>query len=112
MATSSPTITVVFPNDDDAKYDIGYYTNHHMPLIASKWGKYGIKGWSVTKFGPGADGSAPLYAFGSTVHWKDSQSITNAFSGPETGEIMSDIPNFSNKHPVFLYGEEVKNVVL
>ncbi|TQN71200.1 hypothetical protein CSHISOI_04289 [Colletotrichum shisoi] len=38
-----------------------------MPLIQERWGKYGVVSWSVTKFQDGADGSAPLYAFGSVV---------------------------------------------
>ncbi|KAH6679905.1 ethyl tert-butyl ether degradation EthD [Plectosphaerella plurivora] len=102
------SITVVFPNEADAEYDIDYYITKHMPLIQSRWGKYGVKSWSVTKFGNGVDGSAPLYAFGSTVNWDNHEQIKTAFAGPEVGEIMGDVPNFSNKQPVFLVGEVLK----
>lgn len=37
-------ITVVFPNDADAQYDIEYYTKHHIPLILKDWAKYGVTG--------------------------------------------------------------------
>ncbi|KAF4825611.1 hypothetical protein CGCSCA5_v000415 [Colletotrichum siamense] len=99
------TITVVFPNDDDAQYDIDYYVTKHMPLIQERWGKYGVKSWSVTKFQPGADGAKPLYAFGSVVYWDNLEQIKTAFGGPEVGEIMGDVSNFSNKEPIFLTGE-------
>ncbi|KAK0370602.1 ethyl tert-butyl ether degradation EthD [Colletotrichum limetticola] len=99
------TIIVVFPNDPDAKYDIDYYTTKHMPLIQEQWGKYGVTSWSVTKFQPGADGTQPLYAFGSTVTWDNIEQIKTAFAGPEADGIMGDVPNFSNKQPIFLTGE-------
>ncbi|KAJ0369391.1 hypothetical protein COL26b_010470 [Colletotrichum chrysophilum] len=82
------TITVVFPNDDDAQYDIDYYVTKHMPLIQERW-----------------DGAKPLYAFGSVVYWDNLEQIKTAFGGPEVGEIMGDVSNFSNKEPIFLTGE-------
>ncbi|CCF36772.1 ethyl tert-butyl ether degradation EthD [Colletotrichum higginsianum] len=99
------TITVVFPNEPDASYDIEYYVSKHMPLIQERWGKYGVVSWSVTKFQNGVDGSAPLYAFGSVVTWDNVDQIKAAFAGPEAGEIMGDVAKFSNKQPVFLTGE-------
>lgn len=54
------TVTVVFPNDADAKYDVDYYTKTHMTLIEKHWSKYGLQGWSVTKYLPGLDGAPPL----------------------------------------------------
>jgi uncharacterized protein (TIGR02118 family) len=95
------SITVVFPNDADAEYDIDYYTKNHMPLIEKHWSKFGLKGWSVTRFVPGLDGSKPLYAFGSEVFWESEEGIKNAFASPETAEIMGDIPRFSNKVTYF-----------
>lgn len=100
-------ITVVFPNDADAQYDIEYYTNHHMPSILKDWAKYGVTGWNVREFAPGPDGSAPLYAFGSDVFWKSAERLEGAFKGPEAGAIMADVLKFSNKPPVFLYGNVV-----
>ncbi|GKZ32806.1 hypothetical protein AbraIFM66950_002433 [Aspergillus brasiliensis] len=102
------TITVVFPNDADAQYDIDYYTNVHMKLIEKHWSKYGLKSWSVTKFLPSLDGAAPVYAVGSQVHWESEEGMKKAFESPEVAEIMGDVSRFSNKKPVFLIGETVK----
>ncbi|KAJ9139154.1 hypothetical protein NKR23_g8126 [Pleurostoma richardsiae] len=99
------TVTVVFPDEPDAKYDIDSYVEHHMPLVQSCWGKYGLQSWSATKFVDGVDGSHPLYAFGSVVVWDTEESIKTAFAGPEVAEIMGDVAAFSNKHAVFLMGE-------
>lgn len=99
------TVTVVFPNEPDAKYDMDYYIKRHMPLIQSLWSKHGLKSWSVTKYVEGVDGSQPLYAFGSTVTWDTEEAIKTAFAGVEVAEIMGDVQNFSNKQAIFLVGE-------
>ncbi|KAJ4983114.1 hypothetical protein SVAN01_11378 [Stagonosporopsis vannaccii] len=99
------TITVVFPNDSDAEYDIDYYISKHMPLVQAQWSKYGLQSWSATKFLNGIDGSSPLYAFGSVVMWDSEDQLKTAFAGPEVAEIMGDVTNFSNKQPIFLIGD-------
>lgn len=104
----SVTVTVLFPNEPDAKYDYDYYVNKHMPLIQSLWAKYGVTGFSVTKFTAGPDGSEPMYAFASTVYWGSYDQIKTTFAEPEVGEIFEDVHKFSNKHGVFLYGNVSK----
>lgn len=102
MASS---ITVLFPNEADAKYDINYYKAQHMPLIQKLWGRFGITSWSVTTFTPGPDGSAPAFIFGSVVNWSSAEAIKTAFADESVQQIMQDVPNFSNKHPTFLFGD-------
>ncbi|KAL0938079.1 ethyl tert-butyl ether degradation EthD [Colletotrichum truncatum] len=104
----SVAITVLFRNEPDAEHDIEYYVNNHMPLIQKQWEKYGVQGWSVTKFSNGIDGSAPMFAFGSTVTWGNQEQIKAAFEGPEAAEIMGDVSKFSNTQPVFLVGEVIR----
>lgn len=99
------TVTVLFPNEPDAKYDFDYYVSKHMPLIQEKWGKYGVKSWSATQFTNGLDGSPSPYAFGSIVEWEDESQVKIAFAGPEVAEIMGDVANFSNKDAIFLLGK-------
>ncbi|GIC94611.1 uncharacterized protein Aud_001940 [Aspergillus udagawae] len=102
------TITVVFPNDVDAKYDIDYYITNHMTLIEKHWSKYGLQGWSVTKYIPSLDGAAPVYAFGSQVYWESEEGMKKAFESAEAAEIMGDVPHFSNKPPIFLIGQTIR----
>lgn len=102
------TVTVVFPNDADAKYDIDYYIKNHMTLIAKHWSKFGLKSWSVTKYIPGLEGTPPVYAFGSEVYWESEEGMKKAFGSPEVAEIMADVARFSNKPPTFLIGQTIK----
>lgn len=90
------SITVLFPNEADAKYDINYYKAHHMPLIEKLWGHDGITSWSVTTLKPGPDGSEPAFVFGSVVNWASAEAIKAAFAHESAPQIMQDVPNFSN----------------
>lgn len=105
------TVTVVFPNDAGAKYDIDYYTKTHMTFIEKHWSKYGLQGWSVTKYRPGLDGAPPLYAFGSEVIWESEEGMKSAFGSSEVAETMEDVARFSNKHPIFLIGQTIKPAI-
>lgn len=31
------TVTVLYPNEPDAKYDFEYYFSHHLPLVDRHW---------------------------------------------------------------------------
>lgn len=38
------SITVLYPNVDDATFDMKYYTSSHMPMVQSEFKDYGFKG--------------------------------------------------------------------
>ncbi|SCO78534.1 uncharacterized protein FRV6_02747 [Fusarium oxysporum] len=101
------TVTILYPNDADANYDLDYYVKHHMPLLGKLWGTKGLKSWTATKYGPGADGSPHPYAFGCSIAWETAGAIKAAFSGPEAGEVMADVAKFSNKQPIMLFGKQL-----
>ncbi|RAL00169.1 uncharacterized protein BO80DRAFT_425955 [Aspergillus ibericus CBS 121593] len=101
------TLTVLYPNETDAKYNLDYYISNHMPLVERHWKKYGIQSWSVTRYNPAVDGTRPLYTIGCIIAWESEESIQEAFKGPEAAEVLSDVSNFSNKQPIFLIGKGV-----
>jgi hypothetical protein len=38
------SITVLYPNVDDATFDMKYYTDSHMPMVAEEFKEFGFKG--------------------------------------------------------------------
>ncbi|RDH35096.1 hypothetical protein BDQ94DRAFT_168771 [Aspergillus welwitschiae] len=101
------TVTVLYPNEPDAKYDFEYYFSHHLPLVDRYWKIYGLQGWNVVKYGPGVTGHQVPYFFGCVLFFEDDHAAKQAFEGPEAAEILDDIEKFSNKQPLFLYGERI-----
>ena len=43
-STMPASITVLYPNVDDATFDMKYYTDSHMPMVQSEFKDYGFKG--------------------------------------------------------------------
>ncbi|KAF2422160.1 hypothetical protein EJ08DRAFT_653198 [Tothia fuscella] len=98
--------TVLYPNDDDATFDMKYYLATHMPLVQEKFGPFGMSGYSVLKFQNGPDGSKPQYSVQATLHFDKAESVGKA--SKEAGEpVFGDVPNFSNKSPIFLVADVV-----
>lgn len=106
------TVTVLYPNEPDAKYDVDYYINSHMPLVGSTWKPFGMTSWSVIKYGPGPDGAEPKYAFAGILQWDSIENVRKSLAAPEAAKVMQDVPNYSNKQPLFLIGEEAKAVTI
>jgi uncharacterized protein (TIGR02118 family) len=99
--------TVVYPNDDDIKFDLDYYLKTHMPLVKNTWGKHGLEKWEVIKFAQGPDGSKPKYAIEALLTFKDGAALQAAMADEGTKAVFDDVPNFTNKQPIFLAGEVV-----
>ncbi|KAK7893838.1 hypothetical protein LTR67_006539 [Exophiala xenobiotica] len=100
--------TVLYPNEDDIKFDMSYYLSTHMPLVMERFGKYGLKGYQVTDYKPGADGAKPPFCTGCTLIWDSPEDMQSAMSaGDDAGVVFGDIPNFCNKQPVLMAGSVV-----
>jgi uncharacterized protein (TIGR02118 family) len=106
-STTMPvTATVLYPTNPNATFDISYYLSTHMPLVAEKWGPFGLQAWSVVNFTNEHDGSKPPYSVQATLVWDKAESIKTAIE--EEGEVVfGDVKNFSNEAPVFMVGEVV-----
>ncbi|KAF2261862.1 hypothetical protein CC78DRAFT_535320 [Lojkania enalia] len=93
---------VLYPRKEGATFDLDYYTKTHMPMVAKHWGKYGLKGWWVTKY----NDDSP-YVVGATMDWENSGCVAEAMKDAGTPEIMADVKNFSSEMPVLVAGDVV-----
>lgn len=97
-------VTVLYPNDEDANFKLDYYLQTHMPLVLDRWQKYGLQKWEVIKIGPGPDGSASQYNIQANLSFRDPDAFKACMESQEKDEVLGDIPNFSNKQPLFVTG--------
>ncbi|KAJ8098552.1 hypothetical protein POJ06DRAFT_257348 [Lipomyces tetrasporus] len=100
-------LTILYPNQDDIKFDMHYYLHTHMPLVERGWRSAGVLKWEVIEFGPRADSQKPPYRIANIMTWKDETSYTAASTGPTSWEYFEDIPQFSNRQPIFVSGKVV-----
>jgi uncharacterized protein (TIGR02118 family) len=77
-----------------------------VPLVQKHWAQYGLTDWSVVEFQAGPDGSKP-YSVEAILTFKDHDALKAALGSGEAATVFGDVPNFSNKSPVFLAGSVV-----
>ncbi|KPI37497.1 uncharacterized protein AB675_10393 [Cyphellophora attinorum] len=100
-------VIVLYPNNDDSKFDLKYYLDTHMPLVQSSWKTDGLESWKVNEFKPGPDGSKPQYSIGATLTFTSQDHAGKAMTGEKAPKIFGDIPNFTNSQPILIAGEQV-----
>ena len=94
------TVTVLYPKG--VKFNMDYYMSTHMPLVQKNWQSYGLQSWKVLEFGDDAP-----YKVQATLEWGSMDDFKKASSGPETKDVLGDVPNFADKEPILMPGEVV-----
>jgi uncharacterized protein (TIGR02118 family) len=92
-------LSVMYPNGEGKTFDMNYYLNTHIPLVAKLLGD-AVKGATVEEgLGGGAPGSIATYAAMGNIYFDSMESFQNSF-GPSAPQIMADAPNYTNIEPV------------
>ena len=101
-------ISVMYPNADDATFDVDYYKGAHFDLVHKKLDSMGLKGSGIEKgVAGGAPGeAAPFICVGYLLY--ESLEDFQKGMGAHGEEIMGDIPNFTNATPTIQISEVVK----
>lgn len=93
------TITLLYENLDDATFDLDYYMATHIPLVDEKFRPFGLKGWRVLKsIGTPLGGNARFKVI--VTFDFDTADQFRAAMAAEGADILSDLPNFTNKEPL------------
>ncbi|KAK8218836.1 hypothetical protein HDK77DRAFT_434554 [Phyllosticta capitalensis] len=99
-------VQVVYPNVSDATFNYDHYLQVHMPLAEKVWRPHGLIGYRALKIVATAPKNDPppytvmcLLEFPDRKSWDDCIAVA-------AKDLVPDIPNFSNKEPVFLIGEQ------
>lgn len=97
-------VSVLYPNAEGKNFDIDYYCNQHVSMVAGLLGD-AIKAATVEKgLGGGEPGSKATFAAMGNLYFESMDSFQNSF-GPNAEQIMADLPNFTNIEPVIQISE-------
>ena len=96
--------TIMYPPTPSARFDMNYYIEKHMPMVKSKIGSSCI-GFTVDAgLAGGAPGShSPYMAIGSLTF--ESLEVFGSVMSEHGAEIMADIANYTDSHPVMQISE-------
>ncbi|WDE00005.1 EthD family reductase [Thalassomonas actiniarum] len=91
-------VSVLYPNSEQAKFNLDYYCNSHMPMVQDKLGN-ACKKVAVESGLCGAkpEAAAPYIAMGH-LYFDSLAEYQQAFA-PHAEDILSDIPNYTNTQP-------------
>ncbi len=97
-------VTILYPNEDGKTFDMEYYSNKHMPMVASLLGD-SLKLFTIDKgiSGRTPDEPTPYLAIG-YLYFDKLSAYQDSF-GPNAEKIVSDIPNYTNIQPVVQISE-------
>ena len=95
---------VLYPNDDNLKFDMSYYLKSHLPLVKEKFGPYGLQRVDITEFGPDADGTKPRFVIQAVIVWGNQDDMSMAMASPEAGLVFGDMAHFCNVQPLAMSG--------
>ena len=92
-------VSVLYPNATNSRFDIAYYCDSHMKMVADRLGAalrkievdHGISG-------PMPDAPAPFVAMGH-LYFDSIETFQAAFA-PHVAEFMADVTNYTDIEPV------------
>ena len=87
-------VSVMYANEDGKNFDMDYYCNNHMPMVHEKLGDALLKSEVVEEIG----GTPAAYVAIGHIYFDSVDSFQVAFA-PHAGEIMADIPNYTDIEP-------------
>jgi uncharacterized protein (TIGR02118 family) len=91
-------VSVMYPNQEGAKFDVEYYCTKHMALVNQLLGDV-LKGGGVDEGISTPEAPAPYLAIGHL--WFDSIEAFQSALAAHGPTLMADIPNYTNVRPVF-----------
>ncbi|MEM7373181.1 MAG: EthD family reductase [Bacteroidota bacterium] len=100
-------VTIMYPNGEGNTFDMDYYSQKHMPMVASLLGD-SMKMYTIDKgiAGRTPDEAVPFLAIG-YLYFDRLSAYQNSF-GPVAEQILGDIPNYTNVQPVLQISEVIK----
>src|SRR5688572_7620066 len=86
-------VTILYPNGEDKKFDMEYYSSKHMPMIANLLGD-SLKLYQIDKGigGRAATDPIPYLAIG-YLYFDKLSAWQNSFK-PHADKIRGDVPNY------------------
>ena len=99
-------VSVMYPHQPDARFDMAYYRDKHMPMLKEKMGAACLS-YSIDQgIGNGVPGQPPVYVAVANIHAESLEAFQAAF-GPHIKAIMADVPNYTDIKPVMQISEVV-----
>lgn len=99
-------VSVMYKNEPGARFDHAYYRDRHMPLVQARMGD-ACRFYTVDRGLAGGAPDEPATYVAMCHIYCDSVEAFQAGFGPHAGEILGDIPNYTDLEPIVQISEVV-----
>jgi uncharacterized protein (TIGR02118 family) len=96
--------TVMYPKSEHSRFDFDYYLTKHIPLLKERLEPLGLKGVRLMHGTGMSDGSSPVFEVVAELEFSSLEALRDAFAR-HGGELMADIPNYTNVQPGIQFNE-------
>jgi uncharacterized protein (TIGR02118 family) len=97
-------VSILYPNREDARFDLDYYCNTHIPMTEQKL-EGALRGVTIEQgLSGGRPASSPPYVAAGHLLFDSLEAFYEAFR-PHADVLMADIPNYTNIEPVVQISE-------
>ncbi|WP_222843494.1 EthD family reductase [Roseivirga misakiensis] len=100
-------VTLLYENGDGKTFDMAYYEDKHMPLVAELMGD-NLKYYKIDKGIGGRTPDAPIPFLAIGYLYFDKLADYQEAIGPNAEKIIGDIPNFTNIQPTLQISQVVE----
>jgi len=97
-------VTILYPNGDGKTFDMDYYSEKHMPMVANLLGD-SLKLLAIDKGISGRTPDEPMPYLAIGYLYFDKLSAYQKSFGPNAEKIVGDIPNYTNTQPILQISE-------
>ncbi len=100
-------VTLLYPGGEGKTFDMDYYKNKHMPMVAELMGD-AMKKVTIDEGISGRTPEDPIPYMAIGYLWFDKLEDYQNAIGPAIGQILADIPNYTNVQPVLQISKVIK----
>jgi uncharacterized protein (TIGR02118 family) len=97
-------VSVLYPNQPGARFDLRYYVDRHIALVRQRWDGMGLTEVRLLRGVGTPDGSAAPYQVVALLTFASADALQQAVTA-HGAEIFADIPRFTDVQPVVQVNE-------
>lgn len=92
-------VSVMYPAAADARFDMTYYLEKHVPMVGERWGTMGLREAKILRGASAPEGGPATYAVIALLTFESAEALQQALAR-HGNEIVGDIANFTNVTPI------------
>ena len=104
MKVGTIKVSVLYPNEEGKSFDMDYYCNKHVAMVAGLLGDAVVAATVEKGIGSGVPGAPSAYIAMGNLYFKTMTSFEKSF-GPNAEKIMADLPNYTDIEPIIQISE-------